>query len=90
METARTLYAKHMSYKKVAEEMGYSQTTVHDWLNGRRGLGTYTRVIRDDAGMHVPPEVLADRDRRRELQPRDLTALLMGDPLPSCSHLERR
>jgi len=27
---------------------------------------------------------LADRDRRAELQPRDLTAWFFGDPLPVC------
>lgn len=89
-ERATQLFAEHRNYSTVAAIMGFSRSTVFDWLNGRRGLGTYTRVIRDDAGMHVPPEVLAERDRRRELVPRDLTAAFFGDPLPGYSALERR
>jgi hypothetical protein len=33
---------------------------------------------------------LADRDRRAELEPRDLTAWFFGDPLPGMSALDRR
>ena len=36
------------------------------------------------------PLALADRDRRAELQPRDLTAWFFGDPLPGMSALDRR
>ena len=32
--------------------------------------------------IEVPPEVVADRQRRASLVPRDLTAMLMGDPPP--------
>lgn len=35
-------------------------------------------------------DVIVERDRRLALQPRDLTALLFGDPLPGYSALERR
>lgn len=36
-----------------------------------------------------PPEsVLAERERRYNLLPRDLTSALMGDPLPTCSALD--
>ncbi len=38
----------------------------------------------------VPAAVLADRDRRAGLSARDTTALLLGDPLPGYSALERR
>lgn len=37
----------------------------------------------------TPPEVLADLERRRALRPRDLTAVLLGDPLPGRSALDR-
>ena len=38
----------------------------------------------------IPDEVEADRDARKELRPRDLTAQLLGDPLPGYSALDRR
>lgn len=40
--------------------------------------------------MHVPREILAERDRRVGLQHRDLTAAFFGDPLPGFSALERQ
>lgn len=40
-------------------------------------------------GLHVPPEAIADRDRRIKA-PRSLTALLCGDPAPGQSALDRR
>jgi hypothetical protein len=36
------------------------------------------------------PLALADRDRRAELEPRDLTAWFFGDPLPGMSALDQR
>lgn len=79
---ARSLYAEHRNYTTVGKLMGFSKSTVYDWLNGYRGPDAKSHAVLDDSGWrHVPPEVLADRDRRRELQPRDLTALLMGDPI---------
>jgi hypothetical protein len=36
------------------------------------------------------PLALADRHRRAELEPRDLTAWFFGDPLPGMSALDRR
>jgi hypothetical protein len=37
-----------------------------------------------------PDHVLAERERRYNLEPRDLTAVLMGDPLPTCSALDMK
>jgi hypothetical protein len=36
------------------------------------------------------PLALADRDRRAELEPHDLTAWFFGDPLPGTSALDQR
>jgi hypothetical protein len=36
------------------------------------------------------PLALADRDRRAELEPHDLTAWFFGDPLPGMAALDRR
>ena len=37
-----------------------------------------------------PSEVLFERERRTKLQPRSITAALMGDPLPGLSALDRK
>ena len=41
-------------------------------------------------GVRPDPLALADRDRRANLEPRDLTAWFFGDPLPGMSALNRR
>ena len=38
----------------------------------------------------IPAEVITDRDRRRQLEPTSVTAMLMGDPLPGRSALDRQ
>lgn len=38
----------------------------------------------------IPLAVLADRDRRLSLSHASITAALFGDPLPTCSALDRR
>lgn len=39
--------------------------------------------------LQIPVEVLADRKKRAGLFPRDITARLLGDPLPGYSEAER-
>jgi hypothetical protein len=51
------------------------------------------RAVREQRQVHaldVPADVLADRDRRAQLAPRDLVGWLAGDPLPGYSALEAR
>ena len=43
-----------------------------------------------DQVKEIPQQVLADRDHRATLVPRDTTAMLMGDPVPGYSAAERR
>ena len=69
---------------------------------GRTGETTMAKVVDDVARGDEParlalspsvrpcPVALADRDRRAELEPRDLTAWFFGDPLPGMSALDRR
>lgn len=38
----------------------------------------------------APDRVLAERERRQALEPRSLTAALLGDPLPGYSALDKR
>src|SRR6516165_11843156 len=69
---------------------------------GRTGKTTMAKVLNEAARGCEPahlmlspslrpcPLALADRDRRAELEPRDLTAWFFGDPLPGMSALDRR
>ena len=69
---------------------------------GRTGEITMAKVLNEAARDCEPaqlmlspsvrpcPLALADRDRRAELEPRDLTAWFFGDPLPGMSALDRR
>lgn len=49
-----------------------------------------SHVVDDYQRPRIPPETLADRDRRAQLAHRDLTAVLMGDPPPGMSALDRK
>jgi predicted transcriptional regulator len=88
MATARTLYAQHQNYNAVAKIMDRSPSTVGEQLQGLRGARRLERV--NKAETTVPADVLADRERRRNLDHRDYTSAFFGDPLPGYSALERR
>jgi hypothetical protein len=85
---AFALYQKHGSFRIVAGIMGRNRSTVGDNLRGVRGRHRVLPQEKETA--RIPPEVLADRDRRRDLQPQDYTAEFFGDPLPGYSALDRR
>ncbi len=87
--TARKLYAELQSYKGVAIAMNRAPSTVQEWLQGLRGK---QKVRRKDieAIPVVPLERLEHRERRLSTPPRDLTAILMGDPRPGYSALDCR
>lgn len=63
---------------RAVQRQRYAQTYA------RRGWLELTRTIA------VSHDALAERDQRLALMPRDLTALICGDPLPGYSALERR
>jgi len=65
----------------MAEVTAYKYLRSHPELLGRRAQGA---TIEE----RVPDSVLADREHRRGLAPRDLTASLCGDPLPGYSALD--
>lgn len=74
-------------WSEIADMMGRPKATV---------AGKYTDMMRPK-GHHrvsstdiVPTECDEDRRRRQSLEPRDITASFMGDPLPGYSALERR
>ena len=59
----------------------YGKTFAHFSRTGAMGVGN-TSI--------VPDALLADRDRRNALaEQQSITGMLMGDPLPGCSALER-
>jgi Holliday junction resolvase RusA-like endonuclease len=68
--------------------MGRSPSTVGERLQGLRGKRRIYKVLKDEDW--IPADVLADRERRRKLSHQTVTAAFFGDPLPGCSHLERR
>jgi hypothetical protein len=55
----------------------------------RDRLGMRKRAIPGVESIAAPPEVLAALDERMSRAPRDLTAALMGDPLPGYSALDQ-
>ncbi len=71
-----------------------------DMLNARRrqerpsrALEAAHRACAEDTiivrSIKIPPETLADRARRYALEPRSLSASLLGDPLPGYSALDQ-
>lgn len=47
------------------------------------------RRVEDNSNFQVPPAVLEDRSRRRELEHQSLTSAFFGDPLPGYSALDQ-
>lgn len=76
--TARLMRAELNSIDYIARKLGRSRSAIGRVVQGRTILHVHER---HDTKPIVPPEVLADRDRRLALQPRDLTAAPMGDPV---------
>lgn len=72
---------------EMARATGFSGSAISLFLKGQG----QPFQIRDETVTHVdvPQPVLADREHRSWLEPRDLTAAFMGDPLPGYSALER-
>ena len=96
-EVMRNMRRMGKSWVEVAERFGCSTATV------RRHMGFVVRRGREAAvgwkhlnleppqvSRVVPDCVIADRDRRLAVAPRDLTAELFGDPKPGWSALDRQ
>lgn len=78
------LVTQGMGNTEIGKTMGRARQVIQRKRSGEYGLSDRAkhRVIDDaDFKIVIPDEVIADRDRRLALQPRDLTALLMGDPV---------
>ena len=77
------LIAQGLGNTQIAKTMGRARQVIQRKRNGEYGESVGRRRIIEDADfkIEIPDEVLADRDRRLAKQPRDTTALLMGDPV---------
>jgi hypothetical protein len=70
-------YAEHHRENVRRRRLGLiGKSTPQRQVKERESEATYHTA----ASVPIPERVLADRDRRMAMQPRDLTAALMGDP----------
>jgi len=85
IHTARLMRRECKTIEEIARHLGRSRTLIGDLCRG------FTRVVQQQAEVvNTPDHVLAERDRRLALHPRDLTAAIAGDPLPGMSALEKK
>ena len=77
-ETVRARYSRLLA-----------RLTVEDRATARR-LRDNSRSRLNNLSVIATAKQLAERDARRHLSPRDLTAALLGDPLPGRSALDMR
>ena len=83
VETALRMNAEGYSNRQIGDYLGRAENTVRSKLTHLRDWTPPSEVViaRVERAYDIPPHVMADRDRRLGLVPRDLTALLMGDPI---------
>ena len=77
-----------LSCRQIGEILGVNRKTVSALIHDFRKRD-YRRV-EEIIPVSAPAQVLAEREHRLALAPRDITAALFGDPLPGYSALERR
>ena len=88
-------WRKGLGLFRAASAIGVSETTIarrYRLLKAMgipRGADDHLDVDIDLAPIDIPLKVIADRDRRATLMPRDLVSWLQGDPLPGYSALEQ-
>jgi Myb-like DNA-binding domain len=78
---------------RLAEMLGRTKHSCEDkWarIRARNQQLPQPRFSRGQIHLKASAEALIERDRRYAIKPRDLTAELMGDPLPGESALEKR
>jgi hypothetical protein len=78
------------TYPEIGILVGRPTRTVQHVFDKPPRVGIGTVHFEPASRLQVSERLLADRDRRAELEPRDLTARLLGDPLPGQSALERK
>lgn len=85
IHTAQLLRREGKTLGAIARRLGRGRETIRDAC---KGLGRV--VIHDVQAVAVPDHVLVEREQRLARQPRDLTAAIVGDPLPGSSALDRK
>lgn len=85
IHTARLLRREGKTFGQIAQYLGRSRETISEACKGLARI-----VIHDAQAVAIPDHVLAEREQRLALQPRDLTAAIVGDPLPGSSALDRK
>jgi hypothetical protein len=84
-----------LSWESAAAVAEVSEPTVGRYFKALKEAGIprgTPRFANDDrvTPVDIPPEVLADRQRRLSLAPQSIVAAIAGDPLPAYSALDRR
>lgn len=87
----RKLRAAGVRTGDIAKQFNVSRKAVDYaiYLHKKRRYRTRVNLKREDV-LEIPREVLAEREFRLSLSPRDLSAAIFGDPPPGYSALERR
>lgn len=78
IHTARLLRRESKTIDQIAKMLGRSRAAVGEIV---KGFTIHRAISNAQETVIIPDHVLADRDRRLAMQPLDLTALLMGDPV---------
>jgi hypothetical protein len=85
IHTARLMRREGKTIESIAQHLGRSRGLIGEACHG------YARVVHHEVQVvSIPASVLAAREARLALSPRDLTAAIAGDPLPGMSALDRR
>ena len=82
------MHGDGLTVTEMARATGFSLSTVSEFL--RKSGCPRVRYITAQDTIKIPQSVLDDREMRYRFAPRDLTAVLMGDPPVGLSALERR
>lgn len=86
-DEAMRIYRATNSVTAASRATGVHRDTVYRWANGAGKARYQPEEIKS---IHIPLSVLAEREHRLAVNPRDYTAAFFGDPLPGYSALDRR
>lgn len=81
----------NMRVRSIARRMHLAESSVHAAVHGEISAEQPRKpTMQIVAHIQAPEEVLAERDRRKELQRQSIVSALCGDPLPGYSALDQR
>lgn len=82
------MHEERQTIRHMSKVTGFHEATICRFFKITFGQPRGREVA--ERSLSIPDVVLLDRDRRYMVAPRDLTSMLMGDPLPGMSALDRR